>query len=89
MDLSSESVAFNKSESEDLELPSFDFERIAIATCNFSHDKKLGEGGFGPVHKVIIDTQHVHYKLTVFATNNNVSQYGIKTLSATSLSVQE
>ena len=37
---------------EDMELPIFDFMAIANATCNFSSNNKLGEGGFGPVYKV-------------------------------------
>lgn len=36
------------------DLPSFDFRTIANATNNFSNNNKLGEGGFGPVFKVII-----------------------------------
>ena len=35
-----------------MELPVFDLMAIANATCNFSSNNKLGEGGFGPVHKV-------------------------------------
>ena len=35
-----------------MELPLFDLELIANATDNFSDNKKLGEGGFGPVYKV-------------------------------------
>ncbi|KAK1396397.1 Receptor-like serine/threonine-protein kinase [Heracleum sosnowskyi] len=53
--LSSESVALTKIENEDLELPLFDFRRISKATSNFSQDKKLGEGGFGPVYKGTLD----------------------------------
>ena len=37
---------------EDLELPLFNMTTIASATDNFSDDKKLGEGGFGPVYRV-------------------------------------
>lgn len=37
----------------DIELPKYDFDTIAIATDNFSSKNKLGEGGFGPVYKVI------------------------------------
>ncbi|XP_024156759.1 G-type lectin S-receptor-like serine/threonine-protein kinase At4g27290 isoform X2 [Rosa chinensis] len=37
--------------SEDLELPLFDYGRIATATNEFSGTNKLGEGGFGPVYK--------------------------------------
>ncbi|XP_074366224.1 G-type lectin S-receptor-like serine/threonine-protein kinase At4g27290 [Apium graveolens] len=53
--LSSESVALTKIENEDLELPLFEFKRIANATSNFSQDNKLGEGGFGPVYKGVLD----------------------------------
>jgi len=35
-----------------LELPFFDLATIINATNNFSIEKKLGEGGFGPVYKV-------------------------------------
>ena len=37
---------------EDVELPSFSLDTIAIATNNFSSSNKIGEGGFGPVYKV-------------------------------------
>lgn len=40
-------------EREDMELPLFDLTTIADATDNFSIDNKLGEGGFGPVYKVM------------------------------------
>jgi hypothetical protein len=40
---------------EDLDLPLFDLGIVACATNNFSADNKLGEGGFGPVYKVIAD----------------------------------
>lgn len=41
----------NQSQKEDLELSMFEFDKIASCTNNFSADNKLGEGGFGPVHK--------------------------------------
>ncbi|KAL1822002.1 hypothetical protein ACET3Z_008780 [Daucus carota] len=37
------------------DLPSFDFRTIANATNNFSNNNKLGEGGFGPVFKGILE----------------------------------
>ncbi|KAJ0101677.1 hypothetical protein Patl1_04490 [Pistacia atlantica] len=36
---------------EEMDLPIFDWATIANATCNFSKNNKLGEGGFGPVYK--------------------------------------
>ena len=36
----------------DLELPLFELATIVSATNNFSINKKLGQGGFGPVYKV-------------------------------------
>ena len=35
------------------ELPFFSLIKIAEATNNFNIDNKIGEGGFGPVYKVI------------------------------------
>nr|XP_017216803.1 PREDICTED: G-type lectin S-receptor-like serine/threonine-protein kinase At4g27290 [Daucus carota subsp. sativus] len=48
---SSETMALNKIETEDWELPLVDLKRIVKATDNFSQDNKIGEGGFGPVYK--------------------------------------
>lgn len=45
--------ALELSQGSDLELPLLDLGTIASATENFSADNKLGEGGFGPVYKVI------------------------------------
>ena len=43
----------NEGGKEDMELAIlFDLAVIANATDNFSINKKLGEGGFGPVYKV-------------------------------------
>ena len=42
----------NEGGNEDMELPMFDMTDIANATCNFSSNNKLGEGGFGPVYRV-------------------------------------
>ena len=44
---------FKEEQEGDLELPLFDLSSIACATGHFSINNKLGEGGFGPVYKVI------------------------------------
>ena len=36
------------------ELPLFNFEKLATATDNFHLSNKLGQGGFGPVYRVIV-----------------------------------
>lgn len=46
-------MAGNPAETEDLELPVFDLFKISKATSNFASQNRLGEGGFGPVYKVI------------------------------------
>ncbi|KAI3509918.1 hypothetical protein L1887_25443 [Cichorium endivia] len=38
-----------------MELPLFSFSTIAKATASFSPDNKIGEGGFGPVYKGMLD----------------------------------
>lgn len=37
----------------DPELPLFDLGTVVAATDNFSSENKIGEGGFGPVYKVM------------------------------------
>ncbi|KAL8237825.1 hypothetical protein R6Q59_018906 [Mikania micrantha] len=45
----------SKGQEEDIEQPLFSFATIANATSNFSPDNKLGEGGFGPVYKGMLE----------------------------------
>ncbi|XP_020988834.1 receptor-like serine/threonine-protein kinase SD1-8 isoform X1 [Arachis duranensis] len=48
---------------DDLELPMFDFDTLTMATNNFSQNNKLGEGGFGNVHKGrLVDGQEIAIK---------------------------
>ncbi|KAL1325445.1 hypothetical protein AAHE18_13G161600 [Arachis hypogaea] len=47
---------------QDVDLPIFDFSVLAKATDNFSSNKKLGEGGFGPVYKATINGQELAVK---------------------------
>ncbi|KAG5597723.1 hypothetical protein H5410_038955 [Solanum commersonii] len=47
---------------EKLEIPLFDLSTIMKATNNFSIDRKIGEGGFGPVYKGILEGQEIAVK---------------------------
>lgn len=42
-----------ETQEEDLELPLFSLETVSAATNEFSFENKIGQGGFGPVYKVI------------------------------------
>ncbi|RDY13529.1 G-type lectin S-receptor-like serine/threonine-protein kinase, partial [Mucuna pruriens] len=56
---------------EDLELPFFDFATIVRATDDFSSDKRLGQGGFGPVYRgTLADGQEIAAK----RLSNNTGQ---------------
>ncbi|XP_076923105.1 G-type lectin S-receptor-like serine/threonine-protein kinase At4g27290 [Bidens hawaiensis] len=53
----------DRSGDDDLELPLFDLSTLLKATNNFSTNNKLGEGGFGPVYKgVLEDRQEIAVK---------------------------
>ncbi|KAM3320907.1 G-type lectin S-receptor-like serine/threonine-protein kinase isoform X1 [Capsicum chacoense] len=56
MDLNSGNCA------EEFEIPLFDLSTIAKATNNFSIDVKIGEGGFGPVYKGMLEGQEIAVK---------------------------
>ncbi|WCJ39294.1 S-locus lectin protein kinase family protein [Euphorbia peplus] len=45
----------DNSQDEALELPLFDLATLVNATSNFSNNNKIGEGGFGPVYKGILE----------------------------------
>ncbi|CAA3027312.1 G-type lectin S-receptor-like serine threonine-kinase At4g27290 isoform X1 [Olea europaea subsp. europaea] len=45
----------SESHEKDLDLPLFDLYTISKATDNFSINNKLGEGGFGPVYKGMLE----------------------------------
>ncbi|KAL6529536.1 hypothetical protein OROGR_015159 [Orobanche gracilis] len=44
-----------ESNDDDLELPIYDLFTVTKATNNFSNSNKLGEGGFGPVYKRMLE----------------------------------
>jgi hypothetical protein len=52
---SKESLVFNHLNDAKLhELPIFNLEELASATNDFHMDNKLGQGGFGPVYRVMV-----------------------------------
>ncbi|GFQ05759.1 putative serine/threonine-protein kinase receptor [Phtheirospermum japonicum] len=48
----------DQNHTKDLELPLFDLHTLTKATDNFSISNKLGEGGFGPVYKGLLEEGH-------------------------------
>ncbi|KAL7218689.1 hypothetical protein ACSBR2_011872 [Camellia fascicularis] len=44
-----------ENQKEEIELPLFELATISNATKNFSKDNKIGEGGFGPVYKGMLE----------------------------------
>ncbi|WKA12312.1 hypothetical protein VitviT2T_029710 [Vitis vinifera] len=64
----------NNEGQEHLELPLFDLDTLLNATNNFSSDNKLGEGGFGPVYKGILqEGQEIAVKMM-----SKTSRQGLK-----------
>ncbi|KAL2247563.1 UNVERIFIED_CONTAM: G-type lectin S-receptor-like serine/threonine-protein kinase [Sesamum indicum] len=61
---------------EDLDLPLFDLGTVARATENFSMNKKLGEGGFGPVYKgLLVDGQNIAVKRLSMSSGQGVNEF--------------
>jgi hypothetical protein len=46
------------------ELPLFNFQELASATNNFHQSNKLGQGGFGPVYRVMVAIVEGYYLTT-------------------------
>ncbi len=56
-----DSGEFREEGESEIDLPSFDLESILAATDNFSDANKLGQGGYGPVYKVMsITLLYIH-----------------------------
>ncbi|CAL5405752.1 unnamed protein product [Camellia sinensis] len=66
----------NESQKQDLELQQFDFATITYATDNFSINNKLGEGGFGPVFKGMLeDGQEIAVKTLSKNSKQGVDEF--------------
>jgi len=46
---------FREEDERGIDVPFFDLEGILATTDSFSATNKLGEGGYGPVYKVILE----------------------------------
>ncbi|MFS7943482.1 putative protein kinase RLK-Pelle-DLSV family [Helianthus anomalus] len=57
-----ESVQVCESQKEAMELPLFSFSIIAQSTASFSPENRLGEGGFGPVYKGLLEGKEIAVK---------------------------
>ncbi|KAK4605166.1 hypothetical protein RGQ29_013292 [Quercus rubra] len=66
----------NEGQREDLELPFLDLSTIVDATDNFALNNKLGEGGFGPVYKGILeDGQEIAIKRLSRSSGQGLNEF--------------
>ncbi|KAK9133691.1 hypothetical protein Scep_013219 [Stephania cephalantha] len=66
----------DESQSEDLDLPLFDWSTIVTVTSNFSYLNKIGEGGFGPVYKgVLVEGQEIAVKRLSIDSGQGITEF--------------
>nr|XP_043620434.1 G-type lectin S-receptor-like serine/threonine-protein kinase At4g27290 isoform X2 [Erigeron canadensis] len=70
-----ESLQVQESNSEAMELPLFSFSAVAKATASFSSDNKLGEGGFGPVYKGILEGGEIAVKRLSITSSQGLHEF--------------
>ncbi|XP_071698322.1 G-type lectin S-receptor-like serine/threonine-protein kinase At4g27290 [Rutidosis leptorrhynchoides] len=71
-----ESMQACESQKEGMELPLFNFSTIAKVTGNFSLQNKLGEGGFGPVYKGMLeDGQEIAVKRLSKTSSQGINEF--------------
>ncbi|KAL7197809.1 hypothetical protein ACSBR2_020350 [Camellia fascicularis] len=67
---------YKESKNEDIELPLFHLVTITKATDNFAINNKLGEGGFGPVYKGMLEGgQEIAVKLLSKDSKQGVDEF--------------
>ncbi|KAM6552222.1 hypothetical protein CsatB_002030 [Cannabis sativa] len=72
----SETTNQNGEEDDDLDLPLFNLSTVSTATDNFSENNKLGEGGFGPVYRGILeDRQEIAVKRLSMSSGQGVNEF--------------
>ncbi|KAJ0500694.1 putative protein kinase RLK-Pelle-DLSV family [Helianthus annuus] len=73
-------------DNEDLELPLYSLSTILHATNNFSFNNKLGEGGFGPVYKgVLEDGQEIAVKRLAKTSTQGLHEFKNEVISISKL----
>ncbi|KAF5802393.1 putative protein kinase RLK-Pelle-DLSV family [Helianthus annuus] len=60
---------------EVMELPLFSFSIVAQSTANFSSDNKLGEGGFGPVYKGVLEGKEIAVKRLSTTSRQGLNEF--------------
>ncbi|CAN6171619.1 unnamed protein product [Urochloa humidicola] len=63
----------------------FQLHELATATSNFSEEKKLGRGGFGPVYRGYLSGQDLHVAIKVLSkhqTSQDQSEQGLREFKA-------
>lgn len=61
---------------DELELPLFDYDAIALATNNFSDANKLGQGGFGSVYKgLLVEGQDIAVKRLSKSSGQGIEEF--------------
>ena len=72
-----DSEQFKEDDKKGIDVPFFDLEDILAATDHFSDANKLGQGGFGPVYKVIVLNFHISLISRFLVCLSNTMRYGI------------
>ncbi|KAL4554957.1 hypothetical protein LXL04_037567 [Taraxacum kok-saghyz] len=76
----------NKNDNDDLELPLFSISTLLKATNNFSCNNKLGEGGYGPVYKGILeDGQEIAVKRLAETSTQGLNEFKNEVISISKL----
>ncbi|KAK9155997.1 hypothetical protein Sjap_003477 [Stephania japonica] len=74
--LAESDLLVDESQSEDIDLPLFDWSTIVSVTGNFSYKNKIGEGGFGPVYKgVLVEGHEIAVKRLSINSGQGITEF--------------